>query len=431
MQNNIKSYIWVAFTWMFVLVLFGMFLSPPTKFIRDFIGIQLPIQDMPVRATLYIHVVAVMFTALMAFFVLQLFKTDPFIEKFVLVIGTVGYFITSISAIVYAYFFRHPVPHGVYLFGLSLMFLTLLALLYEFFPWKGEKVSQERKAMFVVLLLMTATVIIGAIYGSNKDAVEVQTELWQRIKNSHVHTTLVIIPMSLVIMITKKFKLLTEGSNFSQKLARIGLAIATLGSVVAVVANYVYIKVGPVAHEVITPASGFVLGGSLIIMLIGFKRTMESQNLSLWQVLVKEPIKAGMLWILFWVNVVVAGPGIFVAINLDYYRQPEMARTLEAFEHGHYHMLAFLASLTLLFLVVDYYPIKQKIKQKIGWIGTIGYIMATGATVVYMFTNPDPYNHFTLPFIDAGLALSTLAVFGAYVGFTLMLRDERKGMLKE
>lgn len=427
MRSNIRNYIWFAFTWMFVIVVFGIMLSPPTLFIREFLGIQLPVHDMPVRATLYIHVVAVLFTALLAFFVLELFKVDPFIEKFVLVVGSAGYIITSISALIYAYFFRHPIPHGIYLFGLSLMFITLLALVYEFFPWKKlkNKVSQERKAMFVVLLLMTVTVIIGAIYGSNRDESIVQTEFWQRIKNSHVHTTLVIIPMSLVIMITERFKLLREGPKLSQRLSKLSLAIATIGSVVAVVANYVYIWVGPEAHNVITPASGTVLGGSLIIMLLAFKRIMDSQNISLWQLLIREPLKAGALWVLFWVNVVVAGPGIFVAINLDYYRRPEMERTLEAFENGHFHMLAFISAMLLLFLVIDYYPIKESIKRKVGYIGSFGYILATGATVVYIFTNPDPYNHFTLIFIDAGLTLSTLAVFGSYIGLTLAVRGKK------
>lgn len=411
---------------MFILVLFGMFLSPPTKFIRDFLNISLPVADMPVRATLYIHVVAVIFTAILAFFVVQLFKVDPFIEKFVLNIGTAGYFVTSISAIVYAYFFRHPVPHGVYLFGLSLMFIALLALVYEFFPKIGKKVSLERRTLFVMLLLMTATVIIGAIYGSNRNEELIQTELWQRIKNAHVHTTLVIIPMSLVILITKQFRLTEEGTSLSKKIASFGLGIATIGSVVAVVANYIYIWVGPEAHNIITPASGFVLGGSIIIMILAFKQTMVSQGISLVKMIIKEPLKTGMFWILFWVNIVVAGPGIYVAINLDYYKQPEMARTLEAFEHGHYHMLAFLAALVLLFLIIDFYPIRKSIKHWIGWMGTIGYLMATGATVIYMFTNPDPYNHFALPFIDVGLAMVTLAVLLAYYGYNDMRKNDKK-----
>lgn len=36
---------------------------------------------------------------------------------------------------------------------------------------------------------MTDTVIIGASYRSNRDASEIQTELWQLIKDSHVDRT--------------------------------------------------------------------------------------------------------------------------------------------------------------------------------------------------------------------------------------------------
>ncbi|GEM_PF-6364272 len=424
MSVNIKKHIWIAFTWLLILVLFGIFLSPPALFIREFLGIQLSVEDMPVRATLYIHSAAVVFTALMAFFLLELFKVDPFIEKLVILMGTAGYFITSISAIIYAYFARHPIPHGIFVFGLSLSFIALLALVYEFFP-KGKEKSATRATMFIMLILMTITVIIGAIYGSNKRADLLATVLWERTLVAHLHTTLVIIPMAIVIMIVEKYKLLKEGTQLTQRVTLYGLWAATIGALFAVVANYLYIWWGPDAHQVITPASSVVLLGSLMIMMAAFKKLIKEKNLSLSGFLITEPLKAGLLFVLFWVNIVVAIPGVWVAINIEHFRQPHMKRVAEAFEHGHYHMLALLSAIVLMFLIIDHYPINDKIKRWVGYTGTFGYILATGFTVPYMFINPDPYNHFTLPFIDTGLATVTLSIVLAYYGYTLMIRDQK------
>jgi hypothetical protein len=115
------------------------------------------------------------------------------------------------------------------------------------------------------------------------------------------------------------------------------------------------------------------------------------------------------------VNFVVTVPGVYVAFNLDTYRQPAYLAVERTILVGHWHVLATLSAVIVLFLIADRLGTRGWVRQAVGWGLLAGSTLAFVFVNVYMFTPqgggpPGQERAWTIPFFETGVALSLLAV---------------------
>jgi hypothetical protein len=123
-----------------------------------------------------------------------------------------------------------------------------------------------------------------------------------------------------------------------------------------------------------------------------------------------DPIRFGIFFELIFVNVVVTVPGVYVAFNLDTYREPAYLAVERTILVGHWHILATLSAVLLLFLVADRLGTMGWIRQAVGWGLLAGSTLSFVFVNVYMFRQPGQEKTWTVPFFETGIALSLLAL---------------------
>jgi hypothetical protein len=185
------------------------------------------------------------------------------------------------------------------------------------------------------------------------------------------------------------------------------------------------------AHKIINAGAVFLLSAALIVAIYGFgqlvqqkldeKRTESALRLGSGQAslgrrlkaLLSDPVRFGILFELFFVNVVVTGPGVYVALNLETYRQPAFLEVERTIAVGHWHVLATLSAVIALLLVVDRLQVRGLMRQLVGWGTLIGSTLAFVFVQFYMFRLPGGRRDWAVPLLDAGIGLMliTLAVF--------------------
>ena len=171
------------------------------------------------------------------------------------------------------------------------------------------------------------------------------------------------------------------------------------------------------AHRLINVGSAFLLPGALLVAIWGFARLMgaskEGRSTGLWRklgALVHDPIRFGIFFELIFVNVVVTGPGVYVAFNLERYRSPAFLAVERTILVGHWHILATLSAVLLLFLIADRLGTRGWVRQVTGWGLLLGSTLSFVFVNVYMFRQPGQEKAWTVPFFETGIALSLLAL---------------------
>jgi hypothetical protein len=131
--------------------------------------------------------------------------------------------------------------------------------------------------------------------------------------------------------------------------------------------------------------------------------------------LLADPIRFGIFFELIFVNLVVTVPGVYVAFNLDTYRSPAYLAVERTILVGHWHILATLSAVIVLFLIADRLGTRGWLRQVFGWGLLVGSTLSFVFVNVYMFHRPGEEKLWTLPLFELGIALSlvTLAIFVA------------------
>jgi hypothetical protein len=140
--------------------------------------------------------------------------------------------------------------------------------------------------------------------------------------------------------------------------------------------------------------------------------------------ILKNMMTFGLLFILFWVNVVVTLPGMYVAINLARFQG---GPNEQVFITGHEHILVTLTALTLLMLIAKAYKVRGKLDIISGLTLTTGYLLSTGATIPFIFYNWDPYTSPYVPYIMAGIVLMMIGVATTLIGLALSKERSTEG----
>ncbi len=344
---------------------------------------------------------------------------------------TVGYMLTSVGGMTFAYGGRNWIAHGIYLVGLSLVFYAGVLLAVALWPsrrWATDPrryahlagIPLERLAFFLVALFTLVSAAIGgaagAFFGNGfeaflaEDIVRVDPHsLFELMIIAHLHIMLTLIDVMILLLVIRTYGV--EGRTH-----KVAVPLTIVGTVVVTFATWSVIG-WEGAHKVINIGSAFLLPGAILVAIWGFAwligEGMAGQSATLGagiKALLRDPIRFGIFFELLFVNVVVTVPGVYTAFNLETFRQPAYLAVERTILVGHWHILATLSAVIVLFLIADRLGARGWVRQVVGWGLLVGSTLSFVFVNLYMFRLPGQEKAWTTPFYQVGIALSLLSL---------------------
>lgn len=339
--------------------------------------------------------------------------------------------LTSVGGMTFAYAGRSWIAHGVYLVGLTLVFYAGVLLAIALWPsrrWATDPdryahlwgIPLERLAFFLVAVLTLVSAAIGgaagAFFGNGfevflaEDIVRVDPHTtFELMIIAHLHIMLTLIDVMILLLVIRTY-------DVSGRVHRIAVPLTIIGTAVVTFATWSVIG-WEGAHRVINIGSAFLLPGAILVAIWGFARLIRdgigAQHPSFGgrlRALVSDPVRFGIFFELIFVNVVVTAPGVYVAFNLDTYRTPAYLAVERTILVGHWHVLATLSAVIVLFLIADRLGARGWVRQVTGWGLLAGSTLAFLLVNAYMFRLPGQEKVWTVPLFEAGIAISLLAL---------------------
>ncbi len=383
------------------------------------------------RIIMLYHALAVPFVAALTYLILDLWPLEDRFPRIIRPTITAGYLLTSVGGLGFAYLGGSWVAHGLLLVGLSLVFYAGVLLCISLFPWRrGTSFSVERLALWLTVLytLISATIggTAGAYFGNGFDAFLAESALrqehvlGQRAIIAHLHIMLTLIDITLLLIIARTFGL-------RGRLQRTTMWLTIVGATVVSLSTW-SVMVWDEAHKVINIGSAFLLLPAFIVAFYGLARLIHERapSRSGLGAILRDPVRFGLLFELLFVNVVVTTPGVYVAMNLETYRQPAFLEVERTIAVGHWHVLATLSAVIALLLVMDRLQVRGWLRLLVGWSVLVGSTLAFVMAQFYMFHQPGQEVTWPLPFLDVGIAVFLLAL-AVFVGVAVgRLYDRRK-----
>jgi len=352
------------------------------------------------------------------------------IRRSIVVPITLGYMLTSLGGMTFAYGGRNWIFHGIYLAGLSLVFyagILLAAALWPSRKWATDRarhghlagIPLERLTLFIVVLFVLVSAAIGgaagAFFGNGfeaflaEDIVRVDPHTtFELMIIAHLHIMLTLIDVAILLLVIRFYKM----AGLGQKIA---IPLTLVGTIIVTFATWSVIR-WEGAHRLINVGSAFLLPGAVLVAIWGFARLMRlgagraASAGNKVRALLRDPVPFGIFFELIFVNAVVTGPGIYVAFNLERYRSPAYLEVERTILVGHWHVLATLSAVIVLLLIAERLGIQGWVRQVAGWGLLAGSTLSFLFVNLYMFRQPGQERAWTMPFFEAGIALSLLAV---------------------
>jgi hypothetical protein len=402
----------------------------------DLLGLDLSDAHRVGRIIMLYHSLAIPFVAALVYLVLDQvpmgsFEEEGRVRRSIVVPVTVGYMLTSIGGMTFAYGGRNWVFHGIYLVGLSLVFYAGVLLTVALWPsrrWATDRakavhlagIPVERMTFFIVGLFTLVSAAIGgaagAFFGNGFEAFLAEDIVrqdphttFQLMIIAHLHIMLTLIDVAILLLIIRYFRV--EG-----RIQKVAVPLTLIGTVIVTFATWSVIG-WEGAHRLINVGSAFLLPGAILVAIGGFAKLMDtglgdrvSGSVHKLRTLLRDPIRFGIFFELIFVNVVVTGPGIYVAFNLERYRSPAYLAVERTILVGHWHVLATLSAVILLFLIADRLGTRGWVRQVTGWGLLLGSTLSFVFVNVYMFRQPGQEKAWTVPFFETGIAVSLLAL---------------------
>jgi hypothetical protein len=344
---------------------------------------------------------------------------------------TAGYMLTSWGGMTFAYGGRSWIAHGVYVVGLSLVFYAGVLLAVALWPsrrWATDParhahvrgVPLERLAFFVVAVFTLVSAALGgaagAFFGNGfeaflaEDIVRVDPHTtFQLMIIAHLHIMLTLIDVMILLLIIRTARV--EGG-----VHKTAVPLTLVGTVIVTFATWSVIG-WEGAHRLINIGSAFLLPGALLVAMWGFAKLIREQvgdEPASWSQklrgLVRDPVRFGIFFELIFVNLVVTVPGVYVAFHLETYRSPSYLGVERTILVGHWHVLATLSAVIVLFLIADRLGTRGWLRQAVGWGLLVGSTLSFLFVNVYMFRAPGVEKAWTVPLFEIGIALSLVAL---------------------
>ncbi len=394
--------------------IFGMLAGPMAEMgVRDFVirvlKMNLVQAEREGRIIILYHSIAMAVVAIETYMITSLLKMKEFYKLAVRVLITVGYMLTMIFGMGFAYWGHNWALHGLYITGLSLIFFAGVLLVIALWPWNKEYyqpdiayartkkgVDIERVAFFATALTTVISALFGAIpgsfYGNGFETFMAQDIIRLPEKTvmeysviGHLHIMLALIAIMITLIIGRWL-------NFKGILHKVAMPLMILGTIVLNLGVWgVATPLEPIAHMIIYVGATPSMLAALLLLIWEWGRliregTAHIRKPNLGQkisALVRDPLRFGPLWQMLFMNFTTSFIGIFMAVKLA-----EIFRVWPAHEErieltGHWHVLSAIIATIILLYYGDMLGLKGKIRKWYGWSIIILSDIAFGAVTIF------------------------------------------------
>jgi hypothetical protein len=467
--NSTKGLILVAIAMIGVeTAIWGMLSGPMAEMgVREVVikllGMDIVQAEREGRIIILYHSIAMAVIAIETYMITGLLKIKSFFRTAVNAIITVGYLVTMIFGMGFAYFGHNWAFHGVYIFGLSLIFFAGVLLIIALWPWNKEYhvtnkeyahtkggIDLERTAFFAAAVTTVLSSLFGAIpgsyYGNGFETFlaeniirypEKTTMEYSVIGHLHIMLALIAIMITLIIGRWLNFKGLWH--KFAMPLMILGTIVLNLG-VWGVVT-----PLEPIAHMIIYVGATPSMLAALFLLIWDWNKLIKDGTAHLQKpkflqklgALVHDPLKFGPTWQMLFMNFTTSGIGIFMAVRLDEIFRVWPAREERIELTGHWHALSAIIATIILMYYGDMIGLKGKVRQLYGWAIIFLSDIALGAVTIFEMkrlfiaeAEQQPLVNGLMYAIDFGLGM-LLVVLATVMVWRLIDLFKPKGRWKE
>jgi len=431
-----------------VTAIWGMLSGPMAEFgVRDLVvrtfGMDIVEAEREGRIILLYHVIAMAVLAIEVYIITDMVPMKLHQQTNINAIITFGYMLTLFFGLLFGYFGQNFIFHGVYIFGLSLMFFGGLQLAIALWPWKKEYhardpeysqtrggVDLERVAFFTMAVATLGSALFGAITGSYwgnghetflaEDLIrEPEKTLLQKSIIGHLHIMLTLIGIAITLIVGR-------WQDFKGRLHKITMPLMIIGTIIISLGAW-SVTVFDWAHTIIYVGSVFVLLAALFFVIFswgklirtglekrGITKAKFSQKIG---ALIEDPIKFGVGWQMVFMNFTVSFVGIFMAAKLDDIFRVWPHRDERIILTGHWHILAAIIATIILLYYADLAGLKGRTRKIFGWSVIIFSDLAFAAVTIFsmkrLFVSESaqqPLVNWTMLLADLGLAMVLVAL---------------------
>lgn len=467
--NSTKGLILVAIAMIgMVTAVWGMLSGPMAEWgVREVVvkllGMDLVQAEREGRIIILYHSIAMAVIAIEVYMVTSLLAMKQFYKTAIRVLITVGYMVTMIFGLVFAYFGHNWAFHGLYIAGLTLIFFAGVLLVIALWPWNKEYrqpdkdyartkngVDVERMAFFATALTTVISALFGAVpgsfFGNGFDVFLAENVIRFPEKTTmqyaiigHLHIMLALIAIMITLIIGRWL-------NFKGVLHKIAMPLMILGTIVLNLGVWgVATPLEPIAHMIIYVGATPSMLAALLLLIWSWGKLMKDgtahipkpnfgQKIS---ALLSDPLKFGPTWQMLFMNFTTSGLGIFMAIRLDEIFRVWPAREERIELTGHWHVLSAIVATIILMYYGDMINLKGKLRQLYGWGLIILSDMAFAAVTVFEMkrlfiseAQQQPLVNVLMYIMDFGLAM-LLLLLAIVMVWRLVDLFKRKGRWTE
>ncbi len=400
-------------------VFMGMLSGPMAEWgVRDLWirlwGMKLNPLEREGRLIFLYHTFAIAVVALEVYMITGLYRIKEHHKIVIHVLITLGWIFTMVFGLAFAYWGRNWAFHGLFLVGLSLVFVAGLWLAVALWPWAKDArlpketpywrlpggVDGERLAVFIMAVATLISAIYGAVPGSffgngfevflSEDIIRIPYHSPMELAIvGHLHIMLVDIAVAAMLIVGRWV-------DFQGVLQKIGMPLTILGTVVISVGAWLVVPARPIAHKIINVGAGFLILASVFLAAYTWRRqileglkaqALDPTSASFGQklrALFADPLPWGATWQMLFMNLVVTAPGVFMAIKLEVLRQ-WLLREEKIGLVGHWHVLAFIIGTILFLYYMDVAGVQGRARRLLGWVVILGSDVAAIAANVLIF----------------------------------------------
>jgi len=413
--NSTKGLILVAIAMIAIeTAIWGMLSGPMAELgVRELViklfGMDIVQAEREGRIIILYHSIAMAVIAIETYMITSLLKMKPFFKTAINALITVGYLVTMIFGMGFAYFGHNWAFHGLYIFGLSLIFFAGLLMIIALWPWKEEYyvtdkdyaqtksgVDLERIAFFATAVTTVLSSLFGAIpgsyYGNGFETFLAENIIRYPEKTTmeysvigHLHIMLALIAIMLTLIIGRWLNFKGLWHKFAMPLMILGTLVLNLG-VWGVVT-----PLEPIAHMIIYVGATPSMLAALFLLIWNWNKLIKDgiahiqkpKFLQKLGALVHDPLKFGPTWQMLFMNFTTSGIGIFMAVRLDEIFRIWPAREERIELTGHWHALSAIIATIILMYYGDMLGLKGKVRQLYGWAIIFLSDIALGAVTIF------------------------------------------------
>lgn len=394
--NSTKGLILVAVAMIgMVTAVWGMLSGPMAEMgVREVVvralGMQLVQAEREGRIIILYHSIAMAVVAIEVYMINGLLALKPLYKTITNALMTVGYLLSMIFGLAFAYFGQNWAFHGLFIAGQTLIFFAGVLLAIALWPWSAPRIIDkdyahtpggldlERAAFFTMAVATLGSALFGAVpgayFGNGFEAFLAEDiirspdkTLFMKSIIGHLHIMLTLIAIAITLIIGRWL-------DFKGILHKIAMPMMILGTIVISLGAWSVVVVAW-AHTIIYVGSVLVMLAALMLVIFGWRKFIREGTAGIakptfgqkFAALVRDPLRFGPLWQMVFMNFVVSGVGIFMAIKLRTIMRVMPWREERITLTGHWHILSAIIATIILLYYGDMVGLKGKVRQWYGW----------------------------------------------------------------